>query len=170
MNRAFSVPHSKHAQPSCPAPYTRLTPVPSDQAFPTLQQLLILPPSSQLSVHSGSPFIRTILYPYESSMTFSFRTNRCLYESSMAFSFCTNRYPYESSTFSFCTNRPRPCHSGRIFLRTNRFVICTVRYPYESLSVRIVIRTNRYPTVHIYLSFFVWSFLLALSRAIDRMA
>ena len=159
MNRAFSVSHPKHAQPSCPTPYIRLVPVPSDQAFPTLQQLLILPSihsSSQLSVHSCSPFVpydslsvrivHSLFIPYESlSVRIVSSSVRIvhgffiLYESSTTLPFCTNLLPYESS-------------SVRIV----------------SLSVRFVIRAIRYLTVHVYLSFFVWSFLLALPRAIDE--
>ena len=168
MNRAFSVPHSKHAQPSCPTLYTRLVPVPSDQAFPTLQQLLILQPSYpfipslipalhslQLSVHSCSPFI-----PYESLTVRILHSFFILYESSIAFSCCTNPpWLFRAVRIVVCTNR-RPFHSVRIvhdltilcesssvriFLRTNRFFIRMVRsVRIVSLSVRFVIRTNRY--------------------------
>ena len=140
MNRAFSVPHSKHAQPSCPAPYTRLTPVPSDQAFPTLQQLLILPPSSQLSVHSGSPFIRTILLsvrivhdffvPYES---LSVRIVHGFFRS-VRIVIRTNRRPFHSVRIVHDLAILDESSSVRIVSLSVRFVIRTNRYPYESLS------------------------------------
>jgi len=137
MNRAFSVSHPKHAQPSCPTPYIRLVPVPSDQAFPTLQQLLILPSihsSSQLSVHSCSPFVpydslsvrivHSLFIPYESLSVRIVHDFFVLYES-LSVRIVDLFILYESSTtLPFCTNLP-PYES---FL-----------YLYDSLSVRFVI-------------------------------
>lgn len=144
--------HSKHTQPSWPAPNIRLVPVHSDQAFPTLQQLLILP-----SVHSSSPFIPA-LRPALRSLQLSVRS-------------CSPFIPYDSLSVRFFHDLFIPYESLSVRIINRPFIPYeSFLYLYGSLSVRIVIRTNRPPTVHVYLSFFVWSFLLALSRATDKIA
>lgn len=116
MNRAFSVPHPKHAQPSCPAPYTRLVLVPSDQAFPTLQQLLTLPSSYPFTPASSPPFTPAL----RSSVRFFIRTNR----------------PWSFHSVRIVHGFFIPYESLSVRIVHDFFVL------YESLSVRIVIRLH----------------------------
>ena len=104
--------YSKHAQPSCPTPYARLVPVHSDQAFPTLQ-LLILPSSSPFTPAPNSPFtpaLRSLLLSVHSCSPFTpaprssvrfFHGLFILYESSTTLPFWTNLPPYESLSVRF---------------------------------------------------------------------
>ena len=93
--------YSKHAQPSCPTPYTRLVPVHSDQAFPTLQ-LLILPSSCPFIPAPSSPFTPALRSFQLSVHSVRFFHDLCvLYESSTTLPFWTNLPPYESLSVRF---------------------------------------------------------------------